>query len=806
MLVWYDHADEEHSEKYILLVAYTIGLSLGVHQLALLTIFPVFMLIYYRRRQQVTIGSWLGMVAASVITFIVAYKIVLSKLVDWLGEGGSGSIFAILLIAATIGGIIYSQKAKKPILNLSLWSALLILMGYTTYATIIVRANQDPPMNENSPKTLAQFTRFINREQYGSRDFLPRRYPTETGERNGPTWERYTSDGDFFWRYQTDHMYNRYLYWNFIGRAGEAQDSGTDWSKTWGIPFLLGVFGMYWHFKRDPKRALTFLAAFIMLGWMTAWYQNQQDPQPRERDYFYVGAFYMYAIWVGIGATGLIELLRSRKKAGENEETPVRESENNFGIVGAAFLLLLLAVPLNQCLGLAGMAQGKSFEESSKWAMYSRSGNYVPFDYAYNILQSCEHDAILFTYGDNDTFPLWCLQDVYGIRRDVRIVQLSLSNTGWYIEQLKNKEPWGAKKVALPSFSDESLLAPENSRLAPQLRQGTKERISVQLSAEATRRITGDSSRGPSVLQWVMSGSYGQGEQQLYTISDQVALDIIRANINTRPVYFSVTVPENNRLGMADHLIGEGLAMRVTPDLQQVSSSPLEDPLNLERTGRYLLDPPATPSSTARLGMFIRTYNDPIARRSNQDNQYAINYLLLFVNYAQRVLDVGQAEQAVRALDTLLYRFPPELVRASYYPIDIIAAIYDVAGQPERAKAMAERALARLGDRGDDPEALYTKATLAVYAGRLDEAKQHFERLKVVRKESEFAINLKIMEVEARKLELAGKKREAYDLFSQILEMTGIPEEQLPADFLYHRRRRAALAKELGITTDTAAR
>lgn len=800
-LVWYDHADEEHSEKYILLIAYIIGLSMGVHQLAMLTIFPVFMLIYYRRRAEVTIASWLGMAAAAVLAFIVAYKIVLSKLVEWMGGSGPGPVLAFALIIATIGGIVYSQKNKKPILNLSLWSALFLLMGYSTYTTIIVRANQDPPMNENSPKTLAEFTRYINREQYGSRDIWPRQHGDESG-RSGPTFTNYTGNGDFFWRYQTDHMYNRYLYWNFIGRVSDTQDAGTDWSKTWGIPFLIGLFGLYWHFRKDPKRALTFLAAFILLGWMTAWYQNQQDPQPRERDYFYVGSFYIYAIWVGIGATGIIEALRARKKQATGDASAA-EHGNNLGLVGATFGLLLVAIPLNQCLGLAGMAQGKSFEESSKWAMYSRSGNYIPFDYAYNILQSCEKDAILFTYGDNDTFPLWCLQDVYGVRRDIRVVILSLANIGWYIEQLKNKEPWGAKKIALPSFSDESLNAPEQSRLAPQFRRETGEIISVPLTPEIARIITGDSSRGATTLAWRMTGSFAQGGDKYLTVADQVALDIVRSNINSRPVYFSVTVPESSRIGLAEHLIGEGMAMRVTPDPQRPTGSPLEDPLNLERTGRYLLDPPPAPSSTPRLGMYIRTYNDPNARISHQDNQYSINYLLLHVNYARRALDAGNPQAAVRAIDTLLTRFPPDLVRPSYYPLDIAASLYALAGQPERAKTMAEKALAGYGDQGGI-EHLYTKGTLAMYAGRLDEAKRYFEQLKQTNKESEFAINLKILEIDARKFDAAGKKREAYEGYKNILEMTGVPPEQLPAEFHYLIQRRNELAKELGVTNDTA--
>jgi len=320
------------------------------------------------------------------------------------------------------------------------------------------------------------------------------------------------------------------------------------------------------------------------------------------------------------------------------------------------------------------------------------------------------------------------------------------------------------------------------------------------------RMISGDSSRGSATLRWRTTGSYGQGDRQLFTVSDQVALDVVRFNINSRPIYFSVTVPENNRIGLSDHLIGEGLAMRVTPDVQKASASPLEDALNLERTGKYLLDPPATPDPNPRLGMYIRTYNDPNARRSHQDHQYSINYLLLYVNYARKALDAGNPTLTVRALDTLLYRFPPELVRASYYPLDLIASLYDLAGKPERAKEMAEKALARFSESGDNTEQLYTRATLAIYAGKLDEAKSYFERLKLLSKENEFAVGLKLMEVDARKLDAAGRRQEAYETYNKILEMTGMPEEELPAEFEFIRQRRRTLAKELGIPTDTATR
>jgi tetratricopeptide (TPR) repeat protein len=785
MLVWYDHADEEHNEKYMLLAAYLIGLSMGVHQLALLTIFPSFMLIYYRRREQVTIGSWIGMAVSAVVAFLIAYKIVLSKLVEWMA---TMPIISIALIAGCIFGIWWSQKNHKALLNLSLWSAMLIFLGYSTYTMILVRANQNPPMNQNAPKTFAQFTRYINREQYGDRGQFPRRQQLEPGDENKPMFTNYSSDGDFFWRYQTDHMYNRYLYWNFIGRAGDKQDQGTDWSKTWGIPFILGLFGLYWHFRRDPKRALSMFAMFAMLGWMTAWYQNQQEPQPRERDYFYVGAFYVYAMWVGIGAAGLIEAAR-KKKSAEGETTTAENNDSMKPALIAA--VVIIAVPINMCIGLAGMLSGKSFDESSKWAMYSRHNNYIPFDYAYNILQSCEKDAILFTYGDNDTFPLWCLQDVYGIRRDIRIVQLSLSNIGWYIEQLKNLDPWGAKRIKLATFSDRSLLVSETDPEAPKIKRATASTESVPVTESAVRWITGDSSRGAANLIWRYTGTYGDGKSQyLYTVADQLSLDIIRSNINERPIYYSVTVPDNNRIGLDRFLVAEGMALRVTPDMKDDDRTGYGGPVFAGRMQEYLLSYRTEASPTFQRGMLLRTYNDPTARMSYLDRQYAFNYYLAYMRYANAMLENGNNTEAVRALDTLDRRLPPELVRTDSYPADVIADLYDRAEQTDRARKYASIALEMLDrDRknaADDRARMqlqYRHANLLMIAGKYDEALKEYQELKTAMRESGAGpITFRMLEIEAKKLEAAGKKAEALAKYEEMVTMVGVPEDQIPSD------------------------
>ncbi len=682
MLVWYDHADEEHSEKYILLVSYIIGLSMGVHQLALLTIFPVFMLIYYRRRQQVTTSSWLGMAAASVVAFIIAYKVVLSKLVEWMASPGS-QILSIAIIGGCIAGIWYSQKNKKPILNLSLWAAMLLFLGYSTYALIMVRAEQNPPMNQWQASTFENITKFINREQYGTRAMWPRQHGDESG-RSGPTFTNYSGNWDFLWSYQIQHMYNRYLAWNFVGRDSQRQDTGADWSKTWGIPLLIGMFGMYWHFKRDPKRALAFLAAFILLGWMTALYQNQQDPQPRERDYFYTGAFYVFALWVGIGATGMIELLRGRKKRDEGDDfaNASEGSSSGLGMVAGAFALLILAVPLNQALGLAGMATGKSFDESSKWAMYSRANNYIPFEYAYNTLQSCEKDAVLFTAGDNDTFPLWCIQDVYGIRRDVRIVNLSLGNMGWYIKQLKN-DVWGeGKKVELPGFTDAMLADPDFE--GKTYRLGKAEPASVNITAETMKGFTEGQVDMATVLNWTYRGQIQRDETQyIFTVSDQLIKSILEGNINKRPIYFASVVPEQYMIGLHNNIVSEGLAKRVTPLSQQNNPGRIDDPINVKACEQMLMHFVSTPSKTPQRGLYLRTFTDPDARWNNDDRtndpnfiSYQFAYLRLASFYhANEVRDLAKA-----ALDTMQTRIPPSRVKYLGIAAQSIARLYKSLG------------------------------------------------------------------------------------------------------------------------------
>lgn len=835
-LIWYEHAEEEHNERYLLLVFYVIGLSMGVHQLALLTMFPVFMLVYYKRTPKPTIGSFLAMVGASIIAFFIIFMVVLSKLVEWAGSGKA--FIPIILLGGSIVGIYWSQKNKKPLLNISLWCSMLVFLGYTTYAVIMVRAAGDPPMNQWHASSFNVLTKYINREQYGEWKMFPRRLPEQQRDHQ-QTWTNYSSDGDFFWRYQTGHMFTRYLGWNFVGRANDNQDAGVDWSKTFGISLFLGLFGLFWHFRRDPKRALTLVAMFIFLGFLTAWYQNQQDPQPRERDYFYVGAFYVYAMWIGIGATGIMEIIRAatgrRVPAEEldarglpvgvgpvevmpdpDDSVPVFVEGGNVGVLGATLAGLIVISPINQAVGLGGMLMGQSFDQSSKWAEYSRYHNYIPYDEAYNMLQSCEPNAILFTAGDNDTFPLWCIQDVYGVRRDVRIVNLSLGNMSWYIKQLKNEEPWGSKKILLPGFTDELLNAPDDSQEGVHPIGGQATAVSLPVKGEVVSQITGEPGQQDAVMTWNYTGEFQQEGQQVYTVADQLIKEIVMNNINDRPIYFATVVPESYRIGIDPYLVSEGLAMRVTPIRHNFTRGNITQPINEKRYVEFAYTLHKEPIATPSRGMVLRTYNDPEARKSILDDHYALSYRLMYLTLADYYLNKQDLANAKRALDTMEARIPPTRVPVEGQFAQIISQFYGKVGDQKKAAYYIKNALNDLeGDLNSTNQESQTAAVRSRYsaaialigAGEYDTARSYLQQIKAVMQQNQQEeLDIKIGQIDALKMERAGDKKKAHDMLAQLMQQhqAFFSQPGLPSEYTEIDQHRRDLAKQLGLP-DTAA-
>ena len=293
---------------------------------------------------------------------------------------------------------------------------------------------------------------YLNREQYGEQKMWPRMWSSEP--QYTQNYKNYSSDLDYFLSYQLSHMYLRYLGFNFVGRAGDIQDAPVAFTQSssslknsfdgksgyptryYAIPLLLAIFGMLYHVRKDWKFGLVFLALFAVLGIALVVFFNMQNPQPRERDYFFVGSFFVFAMWVGVGASGIIDSVTDALKA--RQELWARY-KNVF--VGGTAAVLFAVSPLVMF--------------SQNLESHNRHGNFAPFDYSYNILQSCKPNAILFTNGDNDTFPLWYLQEGMGIRDDIRIVNLSLVNTDWYILQPKNENPHGAMKVPISIPDDQ---------------------------------------------------------------------------------------------------------------------------------------------------------------------------------------------------------------------------------------------------------------------------------------------------------------------------------------------------------------
>ena len=629
-LRWLDHAEAEGNEKYFLLISYLIGLSLGVHLLALLAIFPVMLIIYYKKFT-VTAKSFSLLVIASVVAFSIVYP----GIVKYLPGMMDGSFMDMksqliafvpwLIIAAVVYFAYTTYVDKKKTLHVILMSVLLIFLGYTTYTTVLIRSNANPPMNENNPNTLDRLTSYLAREQYGQQGQWPRRNSQEAHQQE--MYTKYTSEWDYLFRYQLDHMFFRYLEWNFIGEAGDYQDAGVSWSRTFGIPFLIGLLGCYYLFRKDPKLGLVFLAMFLILGPLLALYQNQQEPQPRERDYFYVGAFYVFALWIAMGVLAIIEYVR------RFVTSPGAAPAITMAVVGAG--LVLVPVRLLQV----------------NWHEHDREGNYVAWDYSYNILQTCEKDAILFTNGDNDTFPLWYLQDVEGIRRDVRIVNLSLVNTPWYIQQMKDSAYFPEARPVPISLPDDAI-----ANIAPTIWRTRT--LDLPVTEEAIQRygVRDTAVVKSKKITFTMRNTMTIQRTPVIRVQDILVRDIIFTNEWKRPIYFAVTVSPDSKIGLDDYLWFHGLAWRLEPRRVGREDFGIEKSV-LEAN---LMQEPAEPSKGPQYGYRFRRVADPGVYFDENTSRLMLNYRSAFMRlalyYSNAETDTARAIATLNRMEEIIPR------------------------------------------------------------------------------------------------------------------------------------------------------
>ncbi len=542
ILKWMDHADSPQADRYLLIIFYIMGLAIGVHLLNLLTLPPIAMIVYARLHKasakEDRFNEFLMMSVAAGMAFAIVMLINSGITLGSLNIGLVKGIPSILsnfgvetlafLVLALVGLAIWSIKEKKRIAALVFSSLFLLVLGYSTYSVLYIRSGLNPAIDENNPDNPERLVKYLNREQYGDWSITERRAP--------------------LWSYQIEKMYIRYFNWQFVGKGTTLDQEGRivevfTLRGLWGLPFIVGLLGILYHFQRDWRRAYPLFVLFIMTGLAILVYLNQEDPQPRERDYAYTGSFFAFTLWIGIGVTALVDMIKdlATSKARPNSRN---ESAAPAGMAIALSALVFIAVPVNMF--------------KFNYHDHNRQGNYVAYDYSYNILESCEPNAIIFTNGDNDTFPLWFLQYVKNVRRDVRVVNLSLLNTDWYIKQLRNEEPRVPITLADAQIEGLQAIPWEKQNVTINVPRATYEQFYndlVRLDSSIVRE------ENPAITLEVEPTLYGQGIR----VQDLMVLRILQDNQFRRPVYFAVTVSPDNKLNLDNYMRMDGLAFKVLP-------------------------------------------------------------------------------------------------------------------------------------------------------------------------------------------------------------------------------------------------
>lgn len=886
ILKWERRANEAHSDKWLILIAYLMGLSVGVHLLNLLCIPAIVLVYYYKKYPDATLkGSLFALVMAAALIVIIMYGIIpgIVKVGGWfelLFVNGMGMpfntglfIYLFLLISSVIWGIYesYTEKSKHRMnlaffltfalmgtpfygygwttvivglgvlgalayylwkyngaykvsarmLNTALLSFMMILVGYSSYALIVIRSTANVPMDQNSPEDIFTLGEYLAREQYGTRPLLygqtyasepeivrneegwvyntvkgapvyQRKEKADPAEKDSYELVRYKMDykyaqnmlfprmwskdhtqayedwlggvdgqlvpydraGEtvmvkmptqwdnirFFFIYQVNFMYWRYFMWNFAGRQNDIQSQGEIEHGNWitgfdfidqflvgdqstlpselknnkahnvfyCLPLLLGIIGLFWQASRvqtrkdaygttitDPvggKQFWIVFFLFFMTGLAIILYLNQKPQEPRERDYAYAGSFYAYAIWIGMGIAALAEILRQRIKMSPT-------------ISAVTASVLGICVPLQMV--------------SQTWDDHDRSGRYTCRDFGQNYLNTLPEGSspIIFTNGDNDTFPLWYNQDVEGIRTDVRVCNLSYLQTDWYIDQMKRPAydspalPITWKRIDYVTGKNEYL--PVDETALPTVQQYLKDNKEVfyqefgdnpyELSNILKKWVRtekeSDFHRFPtdSVLLKVNKASVLQSGMMIPTAGDSIPdymhisfkgkkgldkselmmLEFLANADWKRPLYMAITVGKESQLGLSDYAVQEGLAYRITPFNTKLTGKNVDTERmydNLMNRYKY--------GGIDKKGIYLDETN---LRMCNTHRR-------LFALLAKELIKEGKTDKALKALD-----YCEKVIPAYNVPHDHIygnsadlAVAYFQLGKPDKALSILE--------------------------------------------------------------------------------------------------------------------
>lgn len=658
ILKWEARADDIDANRWLLAIAFVMGLSIGVHLLNLLTIPALALVVYFRKAKKI---SFVGMaktigigvfILAFILWGIIQYSVQAAAyfdlfFVNTLGLSfGSGILFFILcVVSLLVGGIYYSVKQHKPTLQLGILAICFVLFGFSSYSMLLIRAQTNISLNNGSPDNAFSFLGYLSREQYGSEPLLKgpiynskiigvetkdtyrkdaeqytqiegrgkytydkeMLFPRIYSDKHAPYYNHYLglspsanptfiNNLSFFFNYQINHMYMRYFMWNFVGRQNDVQGHGgvmngnwisglnivdsrlagqnmlPDYSKAdasrntyFFLPLLLGLIGICWQIKIQKKDAIIMALLFFFTGLAIVIYLNQTPMQPRERDYAYAGSFYIFAIWIGLGVLGLVQFFNRFLK----HKLALRLA-CTFALLAGPVLLIV-----------------------QNWDDHDRSDREWTRDLAYNYLQSCEPNAILFTYADNDTFPLWYLQEVEGVRTDIRIVNLSYLQSEWYMKQAVerintadgiplniplDKVKKGIRDViyvhdlGIPNYTDldtlVEIMLSDNSSNQVQMSNG--EYVNILPTKKLQLRIDKDAVLRHAVVPKSWEDNIATTMQwtfnKEYVTKAELGLMAILANNNwKRPIYFANMLSTDNFMGLDKYLVNEGLVYKLMP-------------------------------------------------------------------------------------------------------------------------------------------------------------------------------------------------------------------------------------------------
>ena len=877
---WERIQDEATANRWLLLIAYLTGLSIGVHLLNLVTLPALAMIFYYKHYNRVSprdmavmlvsaIALYFGLVwledvlVRSVFLALVAgalYLLLRTNMVSntryenstfWgtalsFGIGmvflavinagvipglpssafalerfavnviglpyNTGMIiFVILFFGLLIYGLIWSKKRHYVAMHTGLLAFAFVLIGYASFIQVLVRSSYNPPINENDPADALNFISYLKREQYGSRSLLfgpiytagnpvgkedgepvytksaggytvmdykpeyiynkgdemlfpriwstqtdhPERYRNWLGLQEGQT-PGFGDNLRFFFTYQLGHMWARYLMWNFAGRESDFEGAGylLPWSSNQGLPdtlthnkgrdnfymlpLILGLLGIVFQGFRRRGDFLVVLLLFFFTGIALQIFLNSPPTEPRERDYIYVGSFYFFAIWIGLGVMSLAEGL----------QTFIKNGAMRNGLV--AGLALLIPVMMG----------------FKSWDNHDRSHRYHSVDFAKNLLNSCAPNAILFTGGDNDTFPLWYVQEVEGFRRDVRVCNLSLLGTEWYIQQMKRKT---YESQALPISLDMeqfnkgvndvvlfyanpavkngidlrqyiSLIKQNNPAVRAPLESGGTASImpSATLFLPIDKAAVDKANFVPANLRPYLKDTltWNIGERNLYK-PDLIMLDMIATNNWQRPIYFSATLGNESYLNLRDHMQLEGYAYRLMPVAVPgvtdgyVNSDVMYKNMMTKTFWREMNNPNSyyddtykgSPVISARIAFFrladqlIRENKPDMAKKALDYSMSvlpdaSIPYDQVSASYVRLYLELNDAKKAGQIADVMTSRAEQVLnyyekthdesasPRNELYALQVIAEAYKEANQPAMAKKyndMLQAHVSRLG-------------------------------------------------------------------------------------------------------------